>query len=426
MGQGNHTFQRWMSQAWRIAPGLLLSLFLLNISAYADQLSPIVQISPAAVSAGSPRIAASPEGDCTVVWHQSDATSPTLAVMARQRREKQWGPTQRIGGDIPGFEAREPIVRLDSSGQPHVLWINSNSQHHFLEYAFLMESAWVRYGLIGAVSPQKIEHPVMLLGPHNAFFAAWQERLGVDYQIHAFVIDALGNTHHAILEGADQFKYAIYPELVELPAAAPGEPSRIAIVWFSLEGPRAKLEMREWKEAEKEWKPVVAPGWAEESLEYLPLVSGSAQSGLFLVGYQPAGRFDRIFLNTQSIPLAYLDQNSPVQNRLPRIGGSVNGSFGITWQQETAAGTILVHGALRPSGEIQTFSLAKANPLVPAQPDTSLSSTSIVSVWTSLVPPASRSANAGDSQITAVFFMERAIESAGWRKAVPPADSAQR
>lgn len=426
MGQANSIFGGWVRRARGVAAGLLLYLLSFCIPAKSEGMPPILQLSPVGASAGAPRIAASPDRDCTVVWQQSDATSPTLAVVARQRRAGQWGPLQRIGGDIPGFEAREPVLRLDTSNQPHVLWINSNGQQHFLEYAFLMESTWVRYGLIGAVSAQKIEHPVMLLGPHNTFFAAWQERLGVDYQIHAFVIDALGNTHHSILEGADQFKYVIYPELVELPAAVPGQSARIAVVWFSLEGPRAQLEMRQWNEAEKEWKPITAPRWTEKSLEYLPLVAGSAQSGLFLLGYQPAGRYDRIFLSTQATPIAYLDQNSPVQNRLPRIGGSLNGVFGLAWQQETAAGTILVHGALQPSGEIQTLPLAKANPLVPAQPDTSLTSNSLVSVWLNLVPGSNELAGENPVSYTAVFFTEREIEALAWRKATPPPADAPR
>jgi hypothetical protein len=299
--------------------------------------------------------------------------------------------------------------------------VNGNEQRNSLEYTFFTESVWVPYGLLGPVSTQKIEHPVMMVGPRNQLFVVWQERVGVSYQIHAFVIDAKGNSYHHVLDGKEQLRYVIYPDLMELAPATPGEDPRVAVAWFSLEQPEAKLEMRVWAPAQLDWLPAEPPAWTTGALESLPLVAASPESGYILVGYRPQGRYDRIFMTSERFSLAYLDANDPVQSRFPRVSEPLNGVFGFAWQQESEDGISLVQAALRPTGEIFSAPLARADALLPPQPDVALSAGSLMAVWTTLVREPATQNTTTTLQRPVIYFSESTIPDTAWRPIVPSA-----
>lgn len=396
-------------------PGFfVIFLLFLSLPIFAQE---ITRISQPGISATEPRMASASDGDCAVVWQQSTAALPAPVVAIRQRRLGVWGPVQVVGSGTPGGSVREPLIRLDSSEHPHVVWVSGNDRENSLQYSFLAESVWVRYGQIAPPTSHKIEHPVLMMGPHKQMFLVWQESVGLVYQIHAFVIDTKGNATHRILAGQDQMRYVIYPDLMEIPPALPGQEPRIAVVWFSLEKTEGALEMRIWDPLKGDWTTEKAPAWTAQSLQSLPLVAGSPAGAPILIGYRPEGRYDRIFLSSEKFPLAYLDGKTAVQNRLPRIGQPLNNTFGLVWQQETDEGINLVQGALRPTGSIFSAPLAQVDSLLPPQPDVALSTQTLMTVWTALVrePTLQNPISTTAFQIPAIYFSELKISDSAWR-----------
>jgi len=423
-----HLVRDRKARAWPLALCLVL-WGLADLQANAAQPLPL---SSASVVARSPRIAAEAGGDCIVAWiEERPGETPSATLVARRRQDGLWSKLRGpAGGGAFGVSLRDPAVALDSAGDPHMVWVTDNGTTSTLHYAFLTDAGWtpgIRLRLAGS---RRIEQPVLALwsgdeaaGRGDDTFVVWQESEGTRYQIHAFVVSAEGEGNHQVLEGEDALRYAIFPDLVELPPLEPTGRSRVAVCWYDLEKDETRVAMRVWNSQTKEWAPAEPPAWPSRAVESIPFVAATADAGPFLVGHQLFGRTDRIFLSSDVLPLACVDDDPFAQNRFPRISRPLGGLSGLVWEQRRDDEITVARAVIRPAlGErVLLPSDGAVDSFLAPEPDIALTHDSALTVWVRrlMCPPGKPWEWAEPRYTPAVFFSETQIPEAHWQPILP-------
>jgi hypothetical protein len=406
---------------------LCLAIFLSLAAPCPAQSGPAILLSPP--GSQEPSIAAAPNGDCAVAWVRlrPDGTPDSLEL--RRRVKGVWSPVETPCPARPNVLVREPIVRLDSSGNPHLVWVAAQGALTSLEYAFYTGSSWSRFegqSLLPRLSSLRIEHPVMKILPRNKttrlgdeVFLAWQERAGSNYCIRVFVIDSKAEVHCAALAGEQSPRYVVYPDFLELPPAKAGGEPRVGVCWYSLDLAEPRVEMRAWDDASREWRLENYPQWTPQELHSLPLVLATAAREPFLVGVDSQ---ERISLLLRPIPPVVLSGKNSSRNRLPRASPPDRGTFGLLWQEETAGGVRLVQAALRPEGSVFSETLASESDLFfPFAPDVALAGNNLLAVYvakvTSPMDPTGPPLTVW--QLPCVVLRETSIPGDAWEAILP-------
>ncbi|MBN1868869.1 hypothetical protein JW916_16445 [Candidatus Sumerlaeota bacterium] len=369
----------------------------------------------------SPRVACSASGDCTIVWRRTLPSGLGSSIAVRRRVDGRWTEEESLASPNRATQARQPVVRLDSSANPHVVWVGEKDGSTFLEYAFLVDlgrPVWSYFPSL-ASSRNTIEFPTLALGPRDQTFVAWQEREGSLSRIHAFVVDDAGETHHAVLDGQDKAHEVVYPDLVSIPPTVAGGEPRMAVYWLNLDGLEPRIEMRRWDPETRDWTPFAPPQWPKEVVETLPYILSSPETEPFLVGHRPVGRYDRVFLCSGEGDVTYLDPAAEAWNRFPVASLELDERRGMVWEQESNGATTLIQAVVKPKAllagagsAIVTRPLAVADSYLVPEPDVAISGRSLLSVWIGWNRPQTPLEEpSGSGGTPAVFFSETDLAS---------------
>jgi hypothetical protein len=389
---------------------LLYMCLFCSISLAANSIQQSICLSGAYAKSSKPSISAAANGDCAVAWVESNQT-----ISVRQRKGGNWLPQDSLKKEPPA-DVDQPKVRLDSAGNPHVIWAAAAGGQNTVEYAFQTiangVSSWTQYGALDTPTSGKISSQNLFIDAQNQIFAIWQENEGSSHRIHAFTLASAGKATHQILAGKDTPGPFIYPDLLQAHSPLDGK-MRVLAAWYDIRG-RAKLEMSLWNPDSAQWESFAAPENPDAIMQCLPLVA-EFQSQVCLIGYRCGQDQSRIFLNDSQNRLAWLSDSG--NNRYPKISIPSNAGIGLVWQKESDSGAELVQAVLRNDGTIWEVPVTKLDNFIPPEPDVAIADKSVMSVW---VSQGDRPSNPIDfspsSPSSAIFFAETAIPDQGWKK----------
>jgi hypothetical protein len=382
--------------------------------------------------AEQPRIAATADGNATLVWRESRLASPDAApsetIVARERRDGQWLEPHVLAQAETGSTLGEPAIALDDNGGAHVGWVVTSLAGQRVDYAFRNGPVWAPATTVGRSATLAIERPVVAVHPgDSSVFFAWQERRGSSqYRVRTLVVGPGGAVYPDIVAGRNPMAYVIYPELIALPPETAGGETRVALCWYDLSAGSASLAMRVWRPERHDWvPPATAISWPPAALASLPLVTGSGDFPPALVGYYaPTGRGDRVFLATEAFDgLACLDASPECLNRAPRVGRPLGDRLSFVWRQETPTESHLMQGIVDPPRAVASLPLATADAFSPPAADTALTAQSVLCVWSTPAP----TPDAPGRYLPTVLFQDTPIQDfTDWRALAPANATASR
>lgn len=391
-----------------------------------------LRLSSSGSVAEQPRIAATADGNATLVWRESRLATPDAApsetIVARERRDGQWLEPHVLAQAETGATLGEPAIALDDNGGAYVAWVATSLAGQRVDFAFRSGLLWAPATTLGRSATLAIERPVVAVHPgDSSVFFAWQERRGSSqYRVRTLVVGPGGTLYPDIVAGRNPMAYVIYPELIALPPEVPGGEPRMALCWYDLSAGRAGLDMRVWRPERHDWVlPTTQISWPSDALASLPLVTGSGDLAPVLVGYYaPTGRGDRVFVATETLGgLACLDASPECLNRAPRVGRPLGARLSFVWRQETSTESHLMQGIVEPSKAVASLPLAAADAFSPPEADTALTAQGVLCVWSTPAP----TPDAPGRYLPTVLFQDTPIgDFTDWRALAPANATASR